>query len=150
MQIPQGHMIQLLQEMGLDKRQLREYGSARTPESAMELYRRYTENLTDGMAHMQAMLDMLRSHLELLEEGRRAVPGEIEVRTLTERAIRLSAIESHKTKGLILAHDKIRQNGNPGCLLRPARPRYPPRGRILDRNFRLLLRQKERPGWPHV
>jgi len=116
-QIPQLYMIQSLREMGCSTKLLQEYGQARTPEWAYELFSKHAEGVAGDLAHLQAMLDMLQSYLALMEEGRAAVPGEVEVRMLAERPILLSAIESQKKKGLHLALKEIRRNGNPGCPL---------------------------------
>ena len=55
-EISQGHLIQLLREMGIDKQQLQDYGQSNTLEQTMGLYVKYDGRLANDMTRLQAML----------------------------------------------------------------------------------------------
>jgi len=120
--IPQVYLLKTLREMGFSAQQLAEYGRSRTPERAGEILGRCSEQLTREITHLQTSLDMLDSYLSLIQEGRTASPGEIELRALPVRPLRCSSLESigGKANGaqrLRRAFADIRQNGNAGCPL---------------------------------
>ena len=120
--IPQVYLLKALREMGFSTQQLAEYGHNRTPEQVCGVLGRRSEQLCREIAHMQASLDMLRSYLSLIQEGRAASPGEIGVRTLPARPVHCSALEgaggkTSAAQRLRLAFGQIRQHGNAGCPL---------------------------------
>ncbi|MCL2494608.1 MAG: MerR family transcriptional regulator [Oscillospiraceae bacterium] len=120
--IPQVYLIKALREMGLSAQQLADYGRERSPERAGEVLGRCSEQLRRDIARQQASLDMLRSYLSLIGEGRTASPGEIELRQLPARPLRRSSLETlggrlSPAQRLRSAFGDIRQNGNAGCPL---------------------------------
>jgi len=120
--IPQVYLIKTLREMGFSAQQLAEYGRDRTPERAGEVLGRCSEQLCRDIARQQTSLDMLRSYISLIQEGRTASPGAIELRELPARPMRCSALEVvggriNPAQRLRRAFGDIRQNGNAGCPL---------------------------------
>ena len=120
--IPQVYLIKTLREMGFSVKELAEYGRGRTPELAGEVFGRCSEQLRRDIRHMQTNLDMLLSYIGLIEEGRAAVPGKIELKELPARPLRCSALESaggklNPAQRLRRAFTDIRQHGNAGCPL---------------------------------
>jgi len=120
--IPQVYLIKTLREMGFSAQQLAEYGRDRSPERTSEVLGRCSEQLHRDIGRLQTNLDMLRSHIELIREGRTASPGEIELRELPARPMRCSSLEivggrMNGAQRLRRAFGDIRQNGNAGCPL---------------------------------
>jgi len=120
--IPQVYLLKALRELGFSAQQLAEYGQNRTPELAGEVFGRCSERLRREITQMQASLDMLRSYISLIQEGRTASPGEIELRALPERPLRRSPLETiggraNGAQRLRSSFGDIRQNGNAGCPL---------------------------------
>lgn len=85
--IPQAHLWRTLQQLGFTMEQLRAFGQNRSPENALELFHDCDGRLEREIAGLQARQDMLRSYVSLIEEGRTAQPGEIEIRTLEKMPI---------------------------------------------------------------
>ena len=139
--IPQVYLIKALRDMGLTSQQLKEYGQNRTPASTIAMFRNCCARLSDEISMLQARMDILQSYTSLIEEGQSAQPGQIEVRELAERPIRISCLErfgSSKRKDLERinrAHGRIRYNGNAGC----------PLGYAYN-NFFELLEEQEKPA----
>lgn len=118
-QIPFFYVLKMLRELGLNKQEALEYGVDHTPESVIELFSGFDERLSDEIAVLQKKLDIVRSYLPLIREGRSEKPG-IKLRTLPEQRVRTNAIKhySSKTKdveSLRRTFWDIRQYGNPGC-----------------------------------
>jgi len=119
-QIPHVYLIRKLREMGLTTQQLKEFAQNRSPEEALELFRRCCKDLQNKIMELQAPLNMLQSYMSLIEEGKSVMPGTIAIRQLPEQPIRRSALEyqngtARSLEQLRRAHGEIRQNGNPGC-----------------------------------
>ena len=138
--IPQIHLIKALREMGSTSQEIKDYGKNRTPETVAAMFRTNSERLAGEIASLQARRDVMETYISFIEEGQAAKPG-IELRTLPERRIRYSMLEtregSTKTKNierLRRAYGKIRQDGNTGC----------PLGYAYETFFDLL----ERPDQP--
>jgi len=136
LQVPHMYLLKTLREMDFSVRQLREFGQNRTPDVALELYRECDERLAGEIAALRARKEMLRSYMSLIREGRSAKPGEIELRVLRERHVRLVPLPQAdggcwRMRG---AFEKVRRGGNAGCPLGYA-----------YRGFSDLL---ERPDWP--
>ena len=120
--VPQIYLIRTLRELGCTPQQIRDYGQSRTPEKALEMFRGYRARLSAEIAALQAKMDVLQSHISLIEEGQSVDPGRIELRTLPEEPVRCSALEYHDGKTKNLEHlrraiGQIRQDGNAGCPL---------------------------------
>jgi len=121
--IPQLYLIKGLRELGFSPRQLKEFGQNRSPEQAVDIFKRYSTELQQEISKLQTQLDMLRSYAELIEEGQCAQPGTIEVRSLRERRICYGTLQKSANRKrreyyrLHRAHEQIRQNGNAGCPL---------------------------------
>jgi DNA-binding transcriptional MerR regulator len=120
--IPQVYLLKALREMGFSAQQLAEYGQNRSPEQAREVLGRCSEQLTREITHKQTSLDMLRSYLSPIQEGRTASPDEIELRALPARPLRCSTLEdiggkANPAQRLRRAFGPIRQYGNAGCPL---------------------------------
>jgi len=120
--ISQVYLLKALREMGFSAQQLAEYGRSRSPERAGEVLGRCSEQLSREITHLQTSLDMLRSYISLIQEGRTASPGEIEVRMLPARPLLCSSLEDiggkmSTAQRLRRAFGEIRQNGNAGCPL---------------------------------
>ncbi|MCL2106861.1 MAG: MerR family transcriptional regulator [Oscillospiraceae bacterium] len=120
--IPQVYLVKALREIGFTSQQLRDYGQNRSPEKALEMFRRGKDWLSDEIKILQDRADMLQSYVDLIEEGQSAVPGEIKLRRFTERRVRCSpiGIDGDKKKNLEYlqrAHGRIRQDGNACCPL---------------------------------
>lgn len=139
--IPQFYVIRTLRELGFSLEEIRTFSEQRTPESSLDLFQRCSEQLSSKIAVLQKQLDILQSHAALIEEAQATQPGEIGLRTLPERRIRLSALGYNDSEGkhkrserLRRAHGEFRQNGNAGC----------PLGYAYDSFFDLL----EQPSQP--
>ena len=136
-QVPHMYLLKTLTEMGFSLRQLSEFGQARTPEKALELYRACEEQLAEKFAGLQAQREMLRSHAALIEEGLTARPDEIGPRTLPAQPMRCAPLGQDRTaRGSSIrgAFERVRENSSACC----------PLGFGYDDFFELL----ERPDQP--
>lgn len=119
-QVPQFFVLKMLREMDFTQQQVLEYGRNHTPETVKEMFSGFSERLVEEIAALEKKLDVFRSYVALIEEGRIAEPGKIELRSLPEQPIRCSAMKSHSgvkknTECLRRTFWDIRQDGNPAC-----------------------------------
>jgi len=116
--IPQMYLCKFLWGMGFSLSQIKEMCRARTPAATLERFGALSSQLREKLNLYQAQLDMLQSHISLIEQGLTAVPGEIAQRTLPSLPVRFSPLAAHSGKEsqrLCRAHEAIRSGGNPGC-----------------------------------
>ena len=92
--VPIAYLWKTLRNMELlSAQQMEEIGAKRKPETSKALFTQLKEKLGMEILYLQSSYDMLDSYITLIEEGQSVVPGEIEVRTLPERAISYSHLE---------------------------------------------------------
>ena len=118
--IPQVYFWRTLQKQGFTMKQLREHGQRRTPENTLDLFRQCDGQLEAEIAELRARQNMLRSYGALIEEGRAARPGEIEVRALPERPIRRVPLKdgaADRYERMRGAFEQVRRGGSESCPL---------------------------------